>query len=625
MSLETNALELLGAAPSNRETRRQRDEVLLELFRPNNRYEGGYSNAPKPTSSINSESDPPPYALVDEPKKHLSNKGQRRRTTTRDELPPYSCSNLTEGELDLKGELVSPFKLSKDRNWEPIYVILRGTMLCIHRRAPHIITSEAQAGRLMRAYTLQNAEVGLADDCLRVELEPLTTKARMVLPKNRWEAYAANKSAWQKVKFYILRLRVEEEQILLSTHSKTKAMAWLEALCSAMDIAPDVDERTDPRCFTETRVRARARRSGRDLERNRRLIRQQERMFREHFPQFATVRPTPPPMPTTEETSADEERTSPAVQDANADANADEDEDEDDQQEDENDNEDAENETANAELQYPDWLISSTLSSRTPRTPIRENPFNLLPLHNSNPAQPPQPSTSDDIAARSTSRNPTPYFPLSLTPASPEDFDPETNKWHPKHAWTYRHDVLYRRKCLPVLVSNAPRASDIIVKDGKRFKINWEKEVLIPLDAPLDVGSEDSRDRKETSSGLLWGRRRPSPGPRRQTGSSNGASLEARVTTSSTSEGEERSSFEDRSQNVPALSQNTNSAEQAMRAARRLMGDMFRPKSNSNASNTTITSATINPPRIPPIPRQERLGRDSGDEQREILMRLRAI
>ncbi|KAI9694901.1 MAG: hypothetical protein M1822_000517 [Bathelium mastoideum] len=501
MAMENNPIQLLGGFTPQPQRRAGDDDTLAQLFRPNKRFERGYSNAPSTAPSSTHDPPPPAYAPPEGLKLHKKKSLLLRKNTRIEKPPEYSCTNLHEGELDLKTELVTPFKMAKEHNWSPVYVVLRGPLLCMHRRAPHIITSEAQAGRLLKSYTLQNAEAGLADDCLRVELEPLNARARMVLPRNRWEAYSKDKSMFQKVKYYILRLRVEEEQILLSTYSKTRAMAWLEALCSAMDIAPDIDERIDPRSFTETRNRAR--RMAGHLMRNRWLVMEQERLFREHYPQFAEGRPEPSPLP-------------PAIDnvlatDTAPGAPAAEDEDDDEDQPDEA-NEDPENEEATAQQQYPDWLNSSTLSSRLSR---------LDPLSPNTPrteTRPPLPSHPTPSAPELTTLLPPSILHLRQTVSAPPptaDLDPDTHKWRPQHPWTLRHDVLYRRRCLPVLVANAPRTSDVIVKDGKRLRIDWDKQVLIPLDAPrAPLKSDDDEDENDVNARFSGGDSRRLEGDR---------------------------------------------------------------------------------------------------------------
>ena len=604
--MENSALQLLGGHSPRADRRMAEEDALSQLFRPDKRFEGGYSNALKAAPSLTHELPPPAYNTAEAPRLHKKRSRLLRKDGRAEKPPEYSCSHLIEGELDLKTELSTPFKLAKEHSWSPVYVVLRGPLLSIHRRAPHIITSEAQAGKMLKSYTLQNAEAGLADDCLRVELEPLNARARMVLPRNRWEAYSRDRSMFQKIKYYILRLRVEEEQILLSTYSKTRAMAWLEALCSAMDIAPDIDDRTDPHYFTETRNRAR--RVAGHLTRNRRLVREQERIFREHYPQFAEDRPEPPSLPLVAGSGPDTNISPRALVDGDGGGD---DGDDDEQNDEENENEDdVENEEATAQQQYPDWLNSSNLLPRASRIDALGR------------------RSTDTEARQHTARNADRQLTSLLPPSilylrqtvhnlASADLDPETQKWRPQHPWTYRHDVLYRRKCLPVLVSNAPRASDIIVKDGKRLKIDWDKKVLIPLDAPLDLGAAEAEEgggsTTRSTTPLLW-RRKQSPDAYPMASCSTGISGNRRAgarlslePTSSGSDSNKRSGDEaDRpgpnavSKSVApylgpfGLEDNTATAilDNGPSRAKRMFNDLFRSKTNTIGSHNRNTSAS---------------------------------
>lgn len=37
----------------------------------------------------------------------------------------------------------------------------------------------------------------------------------------------------------------------------------------------------------------------------------------------------------------------------------------------------------------------------------------------------------------------------------------------------------YARRCMAILCGDAPRQSDYIIKDGKRYKILWEKKEMV--------------------------------------------------------------------------------------------------------------------------------------------------
>jgi hypothetical protein len=73
----------------------------------------------------------------------------------------------------------------------------------------------------------------------------------------------------------------------------------------------------------------------------------------------------------------------------------------------------------------------------------------------------------------------------TLEPDSPQEHNQETQqndgKWCPPHRWTMARDIWYAHRCTTVLCGDAPRQSDLIIKDGKRWKIDWAEERLILL------------------------------------------------------------------------------------------------------------------------------------------------
>ncbi len=95
-----------------------------------------------------------------------------REEEGREPLPDYSCSITAEGPFDCKLEMITPFDRSEARSWIPVYAVLRGTALDLHetKRSLQFSASgrdrpaEIRAGALIRSYTLQYAEVGIAAD-----------------------------------------------------------------------------------------------------------------------------------------------------------------------------------------------------------------------------------------------------------------------------------------------------------------------------------------------------------------------------------------------------------------------------------------------------------------------------
>lgn len=91
-------------------------------------------------------------------------------------LPTYTTSIFKEALFDIKWEMSSPFEKAHDRSWRTVYAILNGTALNVYRPkrttvlgnfAPGESANSVKGfapGHLLKSYTLQGAEIGLADD-----------------------------------------------------------------------------------------------------------------------------------------------------------------------------------------------------------------------------------------------------------------------------------------------------------------------------------------------------------------------------------------------------------------------------------------------------------------------------
>ncbi len=86
----------------------------------------------------------------------------------------------------------------------------------------------------------------------------------------------------------------------------------------------------------------------------------------------------------------------------------------------------------------------------------------------------------------------------------------ESGKWQPPHNRTPQQIQRYVRRCMPILLADSPRASDILICHGKRVKINWRMELLEEweLQPPnykshgfdLGLGLERTRSRSQNST-----------------------------------------------------------------------------------------------------------------------------
>ena len=150
-------------------------------------YSAGYFNSLTHPSSPTSQAiptHPPPsyYDIQDRPSLPPSRFPiLPREEEGREMLPEYYCSVHREGVFQLKMELSSPFDRATDRSWRKEYVVLHGTLLKLHKpkRIPFFASADVRSiqgedgcttpsgwmpGELLRKYTLQGAEVGIAGD-----------------------------------------------------------------------------------------------------------------------------------------------------------------------------------------------------------------------------------------------------------------------------------------------------------------------------------------------------------------------------------------------------------------------------------------------------------------------------
>ncbi|KFY04823.1 hypothetical protein O988_00494, partial [Pseudogymnoascus sp. VKM F-3808] len=142
----------------------------------------------------------------------------------REKLPPYTCDlSLTayfmrKCELEgpyLRGpsEVSNPLRRAPMRTWHRVQVTLQGTSLTL-TPCPRLTLKRSKPLAPPRTYSLQHAEAGIATDYLK--------------------------------RRYVIRLRVEADQLLLACDDATVHVAWLEALAAAIDVAPALDERSLP-------------------------------------------------------------------------------------------------------------------------------------------------------------------------------------------------------------------------------------------------------------------------------------------------------------------------------------------------------------------------------------------
>lgn len=254
-------------------------------------------------------------------------------------------------------------------------------------------------------------------------------------------------------KRYVIRIRAEADQFLLSCHKIETFVQWLHQLFTALDLAMPLDDRTLPRDLSIPRPRRRrpARTTQMNMDRNTALVAEQEEIMRRQFPQLAADRPERGERPlvgnaarTAERRRRERERERQA---------------------------ELERERAvTIEEESPRTSISSRSSSsrssfedndllNTPAPPTRTN--------SSTSSLPPAASTpmTRAMAARSLSE--------SATAATHPCIEPDTGKWQPYHQWGPLYDMQYAKRCMAILTERSPRKSNLAVVKNRLWLVDW--------------------------------------------------------------------------------------------------------------------------------------------------------
>ncbi|KAF5129982.1 hypothetical protein E5D57_006317 [Metarhizium anisopliae] len=151
-------------------------------------------------------------------------------------LPNYQSSLYIEGVFSKKHEIENTTKRAEDRHWHTNFVTLNGTALNVYtvkkdwgwgrsRDGPTICPDNppwVRKSKLEKSYSLIHADAGIAADY---------TKRR-----------------------YVIRIRAETDQFLLSCIELATFVKWLEALFAAIDVAAPIDDRDFPRDMSIPRI-----------------------------------------------------------------------------------------------------------------------------------------------------------------------------------------------------------------------------------------------------------------------------------------------------------------------------------------------------------------------------------
>ncbi|KAK5136245.1 hypothetical protein LTR08_003852 [Meristemomyces frigidus] len=364
---------------------------------------------------------PPAYAIASayRPQKVCSAQGV---------LPKYTSTVNTEARMLFQLESTNPLNGIGESEWREVYVVICGTLLSFHR------VKDGGAGKLLRSYTLQHAEVGLATDTDHTILIPQTRLAHLIPSSRRQRAWQKDPGLFRAVKQTVVRLRAETDQILLAHSSEEDVHGLICAISAAIDISCAIDERSIPRICTVPRRQRRRQRIPMNGDLNDpALLAEQERILRDMYPAFAERTVTQPELQRT--TTSDS--------------------------------------------------VGGLAMESTQTTLTREEDDLDLNVMREDLATPSEPAPqSGDVASHpGVTRQITASSLTSvlsgnmLYSTSPSNFN-ISGKWQPPHPRTAAQIQRYTRRCMPVLLAESVRASDVLISNGKRVKVNWRMELL---------------------------------------------------------------------------------------------------------------------------------------------------
>ncbi|CZS93178.1 hypothetical protein WAI453_000873 [Rhynchosporium graminicola] len=353
---------------------------------------------------------------------------QPREDEGREVLPPYSSAISIQSVFLMKMELEGAVHQATDRNWYRVVVTLQGTALNLHKFKGSALfgakddggkpndSLASKRGPFLRSYNLQHADVGIAADYLK--------------------------------KRFVIRVRAEADQFLLSCNKIETFVLWLQTLFAAIDLAPPLDDREIPRDLSiPRRIRRRNRAGFGTVQLNANLVREQEEIISSQFPQLS--RPD-----SAEDAGHGALSTVPL-----------------------------DNET----------IAEETESSSTPPSMMTPSPSqSMASLAIPTPISRAASTSRPTILSRARHAIQTTAH-LNLTPTVPNPSITPDGKWRPQHQWTHFYDMLYAKRCMAILTQRSPRKSNLVIMMGKQWVVDWATGKLERCQPP-DYGELEYKD-----------------------------------------------------------------------------------------------------------------------------------
>ena len=228
---------------------------------------------------------------------------------------------------------------------------------------------------------------------------------------------------------YVIRIRAETDQFLISCIELSTFNRWLEALFAAIDVALPIEDRDFPRDMSIPRM-------------------QRVRYYRTQSPPRAAPAPTPSqpdrPVQEAERPLIQHQRRRSSSPEALPDLNAEPE--------------------GHSRLRAP---FATEIPQPADLEPVFDSDNEELQQH------------SNESSSRESASPPLllprldPQHRLSTSSYPNAAIDPHSGKWFPDHQWTSAHDMLYAKLCYSNLLFRSPRKSNYIISKGKKWFVDW--------------------------------------------------------------------------------------------------------------------------------------------------------
>ncbi|KKA29717.1 hypothetical protein TD95_003820 [Thielaviopsis punctulata] len=381
--------------------------------------------------------------------------------TSRDLLPSYSCSVECEGVFERKMEIENTTKRAEYRQWQTVYITLVGTALTVYaakkdrgfgkKGGPGISPDNPpwmKKGKLIQQYSLMHADAGIAADYRNLLVE-MSASSGMLTKFCR--------------RRYVIRVRAETDQFLISCVELSTFIRWLDALFSAIDVAAPLEERDFPRDQSIPRV-----------QRIRWLRGTQHQSMCSGNPPGSSSSAGSVSGCIGESSGMDlhgglsafdpmgnPESRFLAAEQIDAEYMNEEDH------------------VLIADDDDEDGRIDPVaIANGTIPAPPASSPASA-----STPVPAPAPTTGP-------SRHADPLRRLSTTEYPHDAIDYLSGKWAPHHVWTEAHDLLYAKMCYSVLLFRSPRKSPFVVSKGTQWRVDWQTGQMTRV-LPPQYNTED--------------------------------------------------------------------------------------------------------------------------------------